>query len=274
MTTVIDKMALIQSIFIDSKEKGLSITNFDELNEVLLTTNPEFLSLAYEAAAMGIAINSLKNTHSLVNWSNFYQKHGLNHAAQVHIGLGWALSELDLDISSYLNKLEPLLKYRVIDGYAYYDGKFKRRQAVRMQQIPENLDDLSKRAYNQGLGRCFWYNAQGDVEKLVRMINIFSEERHYDMWRGVGVAVNYVGGIENSTLKNLIKVANKHLTAFKCGIAIATQTREKASAIVNDTERICNLVLNLTAKSVAEKLTLLEKESSYFNWLKRIETTL
>ena len=61
MVTVKDKMTLIQSIFIDSKEKGLSITNHSELNKALLSSDGEFISIAYEAASMGIAINSIKN---------------------------------------------------------------------------------------------------------------------------------------------------------------------------------------------------------------------
>ncbi|MBL4594812.1 MAG: DUF1702 family protein [Flavobacteriales bacterium] len=274
MVTVKDKMTLIQSIFIDSKEKGLSITNHSELNKALLSNDGEFISIAYEAASMGIAINSIKNNNSLVIWNEFYQNYGLKHAVQIHVGLGWALSELNLDLNSYSNDFEPLLKYRVIDGFAYYDGKFKRRQAVRMQQIPENLDDLSIRAYNQGLGRSFWYIAQAEVEKLVRMINIFPEERHYDMWRGVGVAVAYVGGADSIILEELIQAASKHITAFKCGIAIATHTKEKANATSDTTQKICDVVFSLKTKDIYGKLTQLEKENTYFNWIKNIEAQL
>jgi enediyne biosynthesis protein E3 len=274
MVSVTEKMALIQSIFIDSKEKGLSITDLNKLNSSLSTTNPEFISLGYEAAAMGVALKSIEETNSLSTWSDFYQNYGENHATQVHVGLGWALSELNLDVSAYLDNFESFLKYRVIDGYAYYDARFKRRQAVRMQEIPKNLDDLGIRAYNQGLGRCFWYLAQGEVEKLTRMISIFPEERHFDMWRGIGVAVAYVGGIEAEVMEELIKKSRNNLPAFKCGVAIATQTRVKANAVVNDTEKICELIFSSNCVSIAEKITLLEKENAYFDWLKRIEEEL
>ncbi len=275
-----DKMALIQSIFIDSKEKALSITDFDELNNLLLNNDAAFISIAYEAASMGIAIKSIQNNNTLDIWSNFYQKHGLKHATQVHVGLGWALSELNLDVSDYLDNLEPMLKYRIIDGFAYYDGKFKRRQAVRMQQIPENLDDLSIRAYNQGLGRSFWYLAQGEPEKLIRFFEIFPETRHFDMWRGIGVAVAYVGGIETTVLEKLIQNSGKHINAFKSGIAIGSQTKEKADAVSIDTENICQFILGLSTTEVDEKLNLLEKELSsspetiYFDWIKNIEHSI
>jgi len=274
MSKVIDKMALIQSIFIDAKEKGLSITNLNELNSSLLTINSEFISLGYEAAAMGVAIKSIEKEHSLSIWDDFYQNYGKSHAAQVHVGLGWALSELNLNPNEYITDLDSFLKYRVIDGFAYYKGKFKRRQAVRMQEIPKNMDDLSIRAYNQGLGRCFWYLAQGEVEKLKRTINIFSEDRHFDMWRGAGVALAYVGGTKNTVLEELVQASNKHLPAFKCGIAIATQTRTKANAIVSDTEEICNFILNSNTTIISEKLTQFEEGNTYYDWIKKIEAEL
>ena len=45
MENVTDKMTLIQSIFIDSKEKGLSITNHSELNNVLLKNDADLFLL-------------------------------------------------------------------------------------------------------------------------------------------------------------------------------------------------------------------------------------
>jgi len=280
MENIIDKMALIQSIFIDSKEKALSISGLEELNKSLLKNDTEFISIAFEAASMGIAINSIEKSNSLSNWIDFYQNYGEIHAAQVHVGLGWALSELNIEVSLYLNDLDPFYKYRVVDGYGYYDGKFKRRESVRLQQIPKDLDNFGIRAYNQGLGRSFWYTAQGEVEKLTRLITIFPEERHYDMWRGVGIAVAYVGGVKQLVLQDVIQNSNKNLNAFKCGIALASQTRIVSKAISEDTEKICQFVTGLTTEEVYEKLLQLEKEacqsssSIYFDWIKNIEATL
>ena len=274
MEKVTDKMALIQSIFIDSKEKGLSITNHSELNSILLKNDAEFISIAYEAASMGIAINSIKSNNALADWHNFYQIFGLSHATQIHVGLGWALAELNLDINSYINELEPHYKYRVVDGFAYYHGKFKRRQAVRMQEIPENLNSFGIRAYNQGLGRSLWYLAQGEVEKLHRLIDIFPIERRFDMWRGVGVAVAYVGGVKPIVIEELMKLSGNYLPAFKCGIAIAVQTKEKAKVTSNDTSLICATATGENHSIICEKLNQLEKNGDYFNWLKNIEAEL
>ncbi len=278
MTEVKDKMDLIQSIFIDSKENSLATSDLNTLNKSLLKTNPEFTSLAYEAAAMGVAINSIKLTNSLKSWTNFYQEYGQNHAAQIHVGLGWALSELNLKAAEYIQNLEPIYKYRVIDGFGYHEGRFKRRQAVRTQKIPVELDENGIRAYNQGLGRSFWYTAQGEPEKLSKLITIFPKERHFDMWRGAGVAVAYVGGINALTLKSLLDYSQTNQNAFKCGIALAIQSREKATTSTKETEVTSKSIFNLTCSEVAKKLTELEQNANtdnlFFNWISQIEQNI
>ena len=273
-------MALIQSIFLDAKNKALTISNIEELNKILQKTISEFLSVSYEGASMGIAINNLEENHTLNKWQNFYQKYGKNHAAQVHIGLGWAINELNLDLNYYMNNLEPMFKFRVIDGYAYYDGIFRRRRSVRMKQIPENLESLSLRAYDQGLGRSFWYIAQGEVDKLIRIISNFPKERQFDMWRGIGIAIAYVGGVENAELIELNDISGNCSKAFKCGIALVTQSREEAKTSSIYTETICNTLLNLNTSEVKEKLEEIEMEtkaksqSDYFDWIMNIENII
>ncbi len=280
MTDIKNKMVLIQSIFIDSKERALSLRDYDQLVTYLNKTDTEFISLAYEAASMSIAIKSIEESSALEKWLAFYQEYGKNHAAQIHVGLGWALSELNLNPAEYILNLEPIYKYRVIDGFGYHQGRFKRRQAVRTQQIPTGLDKISIRAYNQGLGRSFWYTAQGEPEKLSKLIAIFPEERHLDMWRGVGVALAYVGGINLPAIADLLQSTRINQSAFKCGIALAIQSRVKANTSSKETENISKTILGFNCPEISEKLTSLEKEINsnsenfFFDWISKIEQTL
>jgi len=94
------------------------------------------------------------------------------------------------------------------------------------------------------------------------------------MWRGAGVAVAYVGGIKPDALEELIQASGKHLAALKCGIAVACQTKEKAKAVSNDTEIICDFVFNTTVNNISKKIDELKKEVDYFEWLHNIETAL
>jgi hypothetical protein len=146
--------------------------------------------------------------------------------------------------------------------------------------VPENIDNLSLRAYDQGLGRSFWYIAQGEVDKLLNIINSFSEDRHHDMWRGIGIAVTYVGGVKKSDLLELMSNSGKFSKAFKCGIALVSQTREEANALSKDTEEICKTLIGLSTLEVSKKLIEIENETKatpeyiYFDWLKNIESII
>lgn len=275
-----DKMELIQATFQDAKEKATTTNDLAQLNKLLLNFPNEFVSVAYEGASMAIAIKSIQETDSLKIWNNFYHDFGIKHSSQIHVGLGWAFSKLNLDFSSFDSDIAPLLKYRVLDGYGYYEGIFKRRQSVRMQQTPQHFDPLSIRAYNQGLGRSLWYISQGEAEKLVRIINLFPENRCHDLWRGIGIAVAYVGGTETSVLQQLVNESGQYLPNFKCGVSLLIQSRDKANTISNDTNTICDFLFGLSCHSVSNQLKDIEENTNstaelmYFDWVKNIETDL
>ena len=275
--SVKNKIALVQDTFKRGKEKATTTENLNKLNEWLLELPKEFISVAYEGASMGVAIKSIEETNSLNQWNKFYNDFGLKHSSQMHVGLGWAFAELNLKFKDVDLVIDPVLKYRVLDGYGYYEGIFKRRQSIRTQQVPQHFNEIELRAYNQGLGRSLWYIAQGEVEKLVKLINIFAENRHNDMWRGIGIAVAYVGGVEALNIEQLVIGSGQHLSSFKSGVALLIQSRAKAGSIVNDTENISNILFNTDTQYVNDQVTKLEKETiatseaSYFDWLKKIE---
>ena len=280
MTLIKDKMELIQATFQEAKEKATLTNNLEELNKSLLNFPNEFISVAYEGASMALAIKSIQETDSLTKWNDFYQRFGIKHSSQIHVGLGWAFSELNLDLSLFDSEISPLLKYRVLDGYGYYEGIFKRRQSVRTQQTPQHFDPLSLRAYDQGLGRSLWYISQGEVEKLARSSNLFSENRCHDLWRGIGIAVAYVGGTEISVLQQLVNESGQYLPSFKCGVSLLIQSRDKADTISNDTNTIADFLFGLSCDSISERLKNIEEntnstsEQMYFDWVKNIEADL
>ena len=277
MNQVKEKMELIQTTFQEAKRIAVKESDLENLNKALQNFPNEFISVAYEGASMGVAIKSIEDTNSLKKWSDFYHYYGMKHSSQIHVGLGWAFSELDLVFSDFELIIEPLLQYRVIDGYGYYEGVFKKRKSIRMQESPQHFNQLNLKAYNQGLGRSLWYTAQGKVAKLIQLISRFPENRRHDLWRGIGIAVAYVGGIEISVLQKLVNESNRYLSSFKCGVSLLVQSRHKAETIVNDTNIICDFLFGLSCATINDQLIDIEKETGstsellYFDWLKNIE---
>lgn len=280
MTSANGNMELIQSTFREAKEMALVTSDLNMLNNKLLNFPAEFISVGYEGASNGIALKSIEDTNSLTNWNTFYHDYAAAHSAQVHVGLGWAFSELEKDFSSFDIAIDPLMKYRVLDGYGYYEGIFKRRQSIRTQQTPEHFDALSVRAYNQGLGRSFWYIAQGEVEKLTRLASLFPDNRLHDLWRGIGIAVAYVGGNGKLSLQEIVNQAGYYQSSFKCGASLLIQSRYKAKTIAQDTTMICELLFDTDCENISNRLAKIEEQSEvatdakYFDWIKNIETQI
>ena len=187
---------------------------------------------------------------------------------------------LNLDFTDFDLKIDPLLTSRVMDGYGYSNGFLKRRQAIRTQQVPLHFNELELKSFNQGLGRSLWYISLGETEKLVRLLSLFPEVRRHDIWRGIGNAVAYVGGIENSKLQQLVLVAAQYLPSFKCGVSILIKSRTKAATLSNDTESIADFLFNLNCETINNRLIKLESETIstpekfYFDWVKRVEQDL
>jgi hypothetical protein len=142
-------------------QKGRALSeqehSLDELIAELNKFEPRYLSVAFEGASMDVAL-----ANSLKTWEVYAEK-AKKHTTQVHIGLGWAIAEKQLDLTSTLSQIEPALQVKVLDGYGYWNGLFHRRATIRTQQIPENITLEFQTGFDQGVGRAIWYITKGDV---------------------------------------------------------------------------------------------------------------
>ena len=215
----------IQTI-VDTFQNGRSISELelglDELIARLNEFEPRYRSVAFEGASMGVAL-----VNQLSTWKA-YAEATEKHATQVHIGLGWAIGEQQLDLASTLSEIQPEMKVKVLDGFGYWHGLFRRRLTIRTQQIPNNVNAEYQSGFDQGVGRAIWYISKGDIGKLVSIINHFSGSRRPDLWRGIGVASTYVGGCSDELKSELKEAAGNFGNNLKEGIEAAEESMRKA----------------------------------------------
>ena len=254
-----DKIHLIQNTF--QKAKGTtSITDFNAgLSTLNLKTPVEYASVIYEGASAGIALESFKKTNSIAEWISFYECFRERHSSQILVGLGWALFEGRQHLSPTLNQLQPRQIWRVLDGYGFCFGLFKRNTSIRKQLIPTELDASMIAGYTQGLGRSLWYISRGNVEHLVRMINLFPATNHSDLWRGVGIAVTYVGSVNEMILSDLQRQVKSNLPSLKCGIALALHSRGKAYSLSEDAI-YTGKFFSIDPELASQKIELVERQ--------------
>lgn len=204
---------------LSERELGL-----DELIAELNQFEPRYRSVAFEGASMGIAL-----ANSLETWKAYEEKTA-KHTTQIHVGLGWAIAEGQLNLASTLSKIEPEMKVKVLDGFGYWNGLFQRRATIRTQQIPENITAQNQPGFDQGVGRAIWYATKGDVAKVVNIINHFSEDRRPNLWQGIGVASTYVGGCSDDLIAELESTANEFQLNLEIGIEMAEESMKKAKS--------------------------------------------
>ena len=109
------------------------------------------------------------------------------------------------------------------------------------------------------------------------MIEKFSAERYSDLWRGLGIAITYVGGCGEVALQEILTNAEQYQTQLATGCVMATISRFNAGYIPDDTMIICKLFCNRTAKDLVanfkpiSNLLSSNSDSVYQNWISKIE---
>ncbi len=209
-------------------QKGRTLSEqelgLDELITELNKFEPRYRSVAFEGASMGVAL-----ANSIEAWKVYAEKTA-KHTTQVHIGLGWAIAEGQLNLASTLSKIEPAMQVKVLDGFGYWNGLFQRRATIRTQQIPENITPEYQSGFDQGVGRAIWYATKGEVDKVVNIINHFSEDRRPNLWQGIGVASAYVGGCSDELITELKSAAGEFKTNLEKGIEAAEGSMKLAQS--------------------------------------------
>jgi len=202
------------------------------LSEHLASSNTYFRSVAFEGAAMGLALRDVSI------WKEFLAHEGESHAVQVHIGLGWALAEQQQSVPVDAEWLD---RDSVLDGYGYYHGLFRRRLSIRTQGIPEGLNDAQLPAFDRGMGRSIWYITKGDVEVLKRITDAFAENRQPNLWRGIGIAVAFVGACNDLLLGQVASASSTYGPQLLEGAQRALRSRTQAGTPTADAEYTARL---------------------------------
>lgn len=241
--TIEDRINRIQNAFQIGKLEGELKGIIDEY-QFEKDLPREYISVAFEGCSMAIALMSLKNRDSLIDWHLFVSTKGHNYLSQIHIGLGWAIAELHLPVQQYLISLDPKWQLRVLDGYGYYCGMFRRREAIRKMVFPNEIPENLYAGYNQGIGRFLFYLAQGDMERLDRNIQLFPVERHADFWRGIGIAAIFIGGINEKDAQALVHTSGEYKKQLMIGLALASNSLQKANAFGEGAQLLSSYLLD------------------------------
>ena len=237
--------------FLSGYHAALEESEFVSLGRRLSFVEVELRGFAFEGAAMGLALLDCFTPWRRDRWRSFTDSFAKPHIYMMHVGLGWALARLGRRVTSHLERLDPLLRWLVVDGYGFHEGYFNWPRYVEQRALPKRLHGYELHVFDQGLGRSIWFVKGADVAAVISAIDAFPLARRDDLWSGVGLACAYAGGCGRAAIQTLRAAAERHFPSFAQGVAFAAKTRQRAANLNTHTETVCRLIGGHSAEQLA-----------------------
>lgn len=257
---------------VEGYHASLEDSRIEVLGNRLDRVDKELRGFAYEGAGMGLAALDL-----IAPWkkrlSAFVDGPGAPYIYPIYVGVGLALARMHRQPERYLQQLDPVLCWVIVDGYGFHEGFFRQHQTVNHHGVPKRLSAYARRIFDQGVGRSIWFANGAQVERVHSLISAFAEDRRADLWSGVGLASAYAGGASKDELVTLTEKAKFYLPQLARGAAIAAKGRIQADNLAAHTEMACQLYCGISSREAAhmtdlarEGLTMAGVESAYELW--------
>ena len=192
---------------------------FEEIKHSFKEIKTTHSIVFFEGLSAKYALLSFEKTNNLNLWSDYNRCFNLNFAKQNHIGLGWAMGELGINPTDYMHDIAHEWKSKVWNGNGYFTGTIKRRSVLRTMYFSKNIPLESLPDFIQGFGRSFWYSYKGNLEKISSLIIAFKKEDQIYLWRGLGIAIAFVGGLSKEEWLEIKD--NPYIEHLKNGFVLA-----------------------------------------------------
>ncbi|MDH6124906.1 DUF1702 family protein [Kitasatospora sp. GP82] len=230
-----------------------------EAEEQLECIPTQFRGFAYEGAGMGFAMLDGLPFGGRGSVDRFLAGRGDRHVYMVYVGIGWAMARLPRFRWPDIDRLDPLLRWLVLDGYGFHQAYFHTDRYVHGQHqdtgLPWPAHDhpgYVGNAIDQGIGRALWFIGGTEADLVATMIEKFPEHRRGDLYSGAGLAAGYAGGAEEDELLVLRERAGVHRPMVAQGSAFAAEARIRAGLLVPHTSLATGILCGMTPAEAAQ----------------------
>ena len=237
--------------FIGGYNAALNHIDPEALSRILNTVPRSFQGFAFEGAAMALTVQDLLTPWRRSRLTVFLAGIGAPHLYLGYVGAGWAAARLRTGVDGLFARLDPLLRWLVLDGYGFHEGYFHHPRYIQRAQLPRRFSGYARRAFDQGLGRSIWFVSCADVARVGEIVKGFPQGRHGDLWSGIGLGCAYAGATTMATLTALSSLAGVCLPQVAQGVAFAAKARLLAATPATHTEVACKLLCGMTVPEAA-----------------------
>lgn len=272
------RLEQIGKAFLSGYHAALECDTQTEIGTALNSVELELRGFAFEGASMGLAIIDWLTPWHRNRIDEFLCGAGSAHAYMVHVGVGWVWARLPFNFRRARRRLDPLLGWLAFDGWGFHEGFFHWPEYISGKLPPKKLAGYEMRAFDQGLGRSWWFVNGGNVELISHTIGNFPPTRQPDLWSGVGLAATYAGGVTDVILVKLCENAGRHSPHLAQGSAFAAKARQRASNLTAYTDIATRVLCGVSAEAAArltdeafENLPTDHDVPAYEIWRQRIQ---
>ena len=220
-----------------------------ELRLVLGFIEPELRGFAYEGVGMGLMILDLCTPWGRGRTDRFLQL-APEQAALTWIGAGQALGAFFRPLAPVLEPLDPSLRGFVVDGYGFRNAFFLTGRTLDKHIVPAGVPPEWRVDFDVGAGRALWFLTGADPDRIAARIAAMPEARQPALWRGVGFAATYAGGVTRAVLEVLRDKGDPH--ALSLGCVSACLLRVDGQHSTHRDELACSLFCDSSPQELAE----------------------
>ncbi len=245
------RLEQIGAAFLSGYNVALEHDTQAELASVLNSVELELRGFAFEGAAMGLALFDYLTPWRRTRVSELLGGSGDAHAYMIHVGAGWMWARLPVNFRRAKARLDPVLGWLAFDGWGFHEGFFHWPKYIAGQSVPQKLSGYERRAFDQGLGRSFWFVNGGNIELIAQTIANFSADRQSDLWSGIGLGATYAGIISETSLGELRAKSASFQPQLAQGAAFAAKARQRAGNLTDYTNLATGVLCSMSALDAA-----------------------
>jgi hypothetical protein len=241
----------IGTAFLQGYHAALECGGGSALAGELAVTQFEPRGFAFEGAAMGLALLDALTPWPARRVADFCAGAGSAHAYMVHVGVGWIWARMPFGRRPGAASLDPTLRWLAFDGWGFHEGFFHWPSYLAGAPRPRSLIGYELRAFDQGLGRSFWFVNGGDPQQISNTIEAFPQARRADLWSGIGLAATYAGFGTQDSLRQLRILAAVCGPQLAQGAAFAAKARQRAGNLTEYTDLATMILAGMPALDAA-----------------------
>ena len=273
-----NRLENVGGAFLAGYHLALECDSPEDLGSKLTEVELERRGVAFEGAAMGLALLDFLTPWRRDRISQFLRGAGDSHTYMIHVGVGWVWARIPFGFRRWQKKLDPLLGWLAFDGWGFHEGFFHWPKYIAGQPPPKKLKGYERRSFDQGFGRSLWFVNGGNIELIAQTISNCSADRQSDLWSGIGLAATYAGIVSETSLGELREKAGEFQPQLAQGAAFAAKARQRAGNLTDYTSLATKILCGLPAVDAArltdaalENLRADSNVPAYEIWRRRIQ---